>query len=109
MVNCYCLKRIEVGSNKVYNIVRVQRKNLQRGFDNTMKITVKLFASLRDFGPEIQERSVPDRSTVAMVVSSLRLPEDIPLLTVVNGVHTGPHSTLQEGDVLALFPPVGGG
>ena len=74
-----------------------------------MKITVKLFATLRDFGPEIQEMSVPENTTVGSVVTSLSLPEDIPLLTIVNGVHTKPEAILQEGDVLALFPPVGGG
>jgi molybdopterin synthase sulfur carrier subunit len=74
-----------------------------------MKITVKLFAILRDFGPEIQEISVPDSSTVASIVASLRLPEDIPLLTIVNGVHTSLPASLHDGDVLALFPPVGGG
>ena len=74
-----------------------------------MKITVKLFATLRDFGPEIQEMSVPENSTIAKVIKSLNLPEDIPLLTIVNGVHTDPKETLKEEDVLALFPPVGGG
>jgi sulfur carrier protein len=74
-----------------------------------MKITVKLFATLRDFGPEIEEKSVPENSNVESVVNSLKLPEDIPLLTIVNGVHTDPKEMLKEGDVLALFPPVGGG
>jgi len=74
-----------------------------------MKITVKLFATLRDFGPEIKELSVPENSTVESVVTSLNLPKEIPLLTIVNGVHTDPKATLQAGDVLALFPPVGGG
>jgi molybdopterin synthase sulfur carrier subunit len=74
-----------------------------------MKITIKLFASLRDFGPDIQEKSVPASTTVASVVDTLSLPEEIPLLTIVNGVHTSPQAVLKEGDVLALFPPVGGG
>ena len=74
-----------------------------------MKITIKLFATLRDFGPEIEEKSVPENSTVESVVNSLSLPEDIPLLTIVNGVHTDPQKTLEDGDMLALFPPVGGG
>ena len=74
-----------------------------------MKITIKLFATLRDFGPEIQEKSVPENSTLESVVNSLSLPEEIPLLTIVNGVHTDPQKTLKDGDVLALFPPVGGG
>lgn len=74
-----------------------------------MNITVKLFATLRDFGPEIEVKSVPENRTVAWVVRSLSLPEDIPLLIIVNGVHTDPKKILHEGDVLALFPPVGGG
>lgn len=55
-----------------------------------MKITTKLFASLRDFGPEIQEKSVSEGSTIEKVVKSLNLPEEIPLLAIVNGVHTDP-------------------
>ena len=74
-----------------------------------MKITIKLFATLRDFGPEIQEKSVPENSSVASVIDSLSLPKEIPLLTIVNGVHTDPKEIMLEGDVLALFPPVGGG
>ncbi len=74
-----------------------------------MKITVKLFATLRDFGPEIQEMNVPENSTIEKVVNSLNLPVDIPLLKIVNGVHIDPKEMLKEGDVLALFPPVGGG
>jgi len=74
-----------------------------------MKITIKLFATLRDFGPDIQEMSVSENSTIEKVVKSLNLPEEIPLLTIVNGVHTDSKEVLKEGDVLALFPPVGGG
>lgn len=74
-----------------------------------MKITVKLFATLRDFGPEIQEMSISDDSSIEKVISSLNLPEDMPLLKIVNGVHTDQKEKLKEGDVLALFPPVGGG
>jgi len=74
-----------------------------------MKITVKLFATLRDFGPKIQEMSVSENSTIEKAIKSLNLPEEIPLLTIVNGVHTDPEEMLKEGDVLALFPPVGGG
>ena len=74
-----------------------------------MKIIIKLFATLRDCGPEIQEKNVSAGSSVATVIDSLSLPEGIPLLTIVNGVHTDPQEKLKEGDVLALFPPVGGG
>jgi len=49
-----------------------------------MKITIKLFATLRDFGPEIKEMNVSENSTIEKVVESLNLPEDIPLLKIVN-------------------------
>jgi sulfur carrier protein len=74
-----------------------------------MHITVKLFATLRDFGPEIQEMKVEQNITIEEVIKTLNLPEDIPLLKIVNGVHADPGKMLKEGDVLALFPPVGGG
>ena len=87
---------------------QVGKQNVS-GIEKIMNITVKLFATLRDFGPKIQEMNVPENSTIEKVVKSLNLPEDIPLLKIVNGVHTDPKEMLKEGDVLALFPPVGGG
>ncbi|MFC1845477.1 MoaD/ThiS family protein, partial [Thermodesulfobacteriota bacterium] len=84
-------------------------KTTNKSTGKSMKITIKLFATLRDFGPDIQEKSVPENSSVASVIDSLSLPGDIPLLKIVNGVHTDPEEKLKDGDVLALFPPVGGG
>lgn len=74
-----------------------------------MKITIKLFATLRDFGPDIKEVSVSENSTIEKIVKSFNLPEETPLLTIVKGVHIDPKEMLMERDVLALFPPVGGG
>jgi len=43
-----------------------------------MKITIKLFATLRDFGPDIKEVSVSENRTIEKVVKSLNLPAEIP-------------------------------
>jgi len=96
-------------SNYVYYIWRASLKTTKKSIGNCMKITIKLFATLRDFGPGIKEVSVSENSTIEKIVKSFNLPEETPLLTIVNGVHTDPKEMLKERDVLALFPPVGGG
>ncbi len=74
-----------------------------------MKITVKLFATLKQYGPEIQEMTVQEGTTVADIVRMLRIPESIPLLRIVNSVHVDPNHKLKDGDPLALFSPIAGG
>lgn len=43
------------------------------------------------------------------VAGDLHIPEEELALILVNGVSGRPEKSLNEGDVLALFPPVGGG
>lgn len=74
-----------------------------------MKVRIKLFATLRNFGPEEQEIEVPENATIEDVIKLLKLPEKIPLLRIVNGEHRNLNYRLKEGDVIALFPPIGGG
>ncbi len=74
-----------------------------------MTVKVKLFASLRDFGPEEQVMEIPGNSTLEDVVARLKLPEGIPLLKVVNGEIRKIDHPLREGDEIALFPPIAGG
>lgn len=74
-----------------------------------MKVKVKLFASLRTFGPDEQILEVPDRTTIDEVVHILRIPGTIRLLRIVNGEHRPADYHLQDNDELALFPPLAGG
>jgi molybdopterin converting factor small subunit len=60
-----------------------------------MKVTVKLFASLRKDRFAVDERDYQEGATVGHILASLHIPEAA--------------SPLQEGDLLAIFPPVGGG
>ena len=74
-----------------------------------MKVKVKLFASLRTFGPDEQILELPAQTTIDEVVHILKIPETIRLLKIVNGEHRPADHVLQDGDDLALFPPIAGG
>jgi molybdopterin converting factor small subunit len=74
-----------------------------------MKVTVKLFASLRSFGPDEQVLHLPDNTTIDDVVRILQIPGTIRLLRIVNGEHRPADHELKDGDDLALFPPIAGG
>lgn len=78
-------------------------------FIRAMKVTVKLFATLRNFGPVEQEMELADNSTLEDLIKILKLPEKIPLLKIVNGEHRTIHYPLKERDEVALFPPIAGG
>lgn len=70
---------------------------------------MKLFATLRNFGPEEQEIELPEQATLGDVIALLRLPEKIPTLKIVNGEHRNLKHPLKDGDEIALFPPIAGG
>ena len=74
-----------------------------------MKVKVKLFASLRTFGPDEQVIDFPDSTTIDSVVDFLKIPRTIRLLMIVNGEHRPAGHHLQDNDELALFPPIAGG
>ena len=74
-----------------------------------MKVKVKLFALLRQFGPDEQTVELPEGTTIDDVVRSLKLPGTIRLLRIVNGEHRPTDHVLKDGDDLALFPPIAGG
>jgi molybdopterin converting factor small subunit len=76
-----------------------------------MKVKIKLFASLKQFGPDEQEVDLPENATIedAIKLIKINLPETFPLLKIVNGEHRPAKYALKDGDELALFPPIAGG
>jgi molybdopterin converting factor subunit 1 len=81
-----------------------------------MKITVKLFASVRDLcGFDEKEFIVPEGITVDEVLRRLSVSfaelgaKKSSLLCAINEEYARPDIALAEGDVLAIFPPVSGG
>ena len=79
-----------------------------------MEIEVKLFATLRDYLPKGSGRfsckmEVDGSTRVQDILSRLKIPEEIPKIILINGVHAKKEQVLKEGDVLSVFPPVAGG
>lgn len=80
-----------------------------------MKITVRLFAALRDvFGTNQLEVEAPDQCSVQELVTMLR--EQTPAFNADGALHVAINkqyaqwdSELHEGDEVAIFPPVAGG
>ncbi|MFW9916529.1 MAG: MoaD/ThiS family protein [Candidatus Thorarchaeota archaeon] len=81
-----------------------------------MEIQVKLYASLRKFGPKglsIGEAfAVHGQSgwTIADLVNSLNIPLESAKIVMVDGIHRKLDFALPDSPVLvAIFPPIGGG
>jgi sulfur carrier protein ThiS len=83
-----------------------------------MRITLKLYATLGRYLPDDAEKNIahldlPDEISVATVVERFRLPPELVHLVLVNGVFVAPEqraeTRLEDGDVLAIWPPVAGG
>jgi molybdopterin converting factor small subunit len=74
-----------------------------------MNVTVKLFASFRAGRFEIETGDYPAGTTVADVADSLKLPHSELGIMMVNNRHVKLERVLAEGDILALFPLLGGG
>ena len=79
-----------------------------------MEIEVKLFATLRDYLPKGSDRfsckmNVNGPTRIQDILSKLKIPEEMPKIILVNGVHGKNDQVLKEGDVVSIFPPVAGG
>jgi len=83
-----------------------------------MKIRLKLFAALRDYLPagatsNEMELKVADGISVQALIDLEPVPARRVHLLLVNGYHVAPSAfgttTLSDGDVVAIWPPVAGG
>lgn len=74
-----------------------------------MIITVKLFATLRNYNEKIMTVDIPETATVKDVAIQVKLPIEEIAITMINGRGCKLDATLKENDTLAFFPAVGGG
>jgi sulfur-carrier protein len=73
-----------------------------------MNITVKLFASLRKGRFDLKNIRCEDNTTVGNICRELGIIENS-LILLVNSKHADFNYSLSNGDVLAIFPLIGGG
>jgi len=74
-----------------------------------MRVTVKLFATFRDGRFKVEEKDLPEGSKVLSVLGPLKIQPEEVAICLVNGQNVNEHHVLNDGDTIALFPPVGGG
>lgn len=85
----------------------------------SMKIQVKLYASLSDrmpAGVQPHEGAVlelPDGTSPHALIDRLDVPKELAHLILLNGVYVNPEDrdkpVLKDGDVVAVWPPIAGG
>jgi molybdopterin converting factor small subunit len=74
-----------------------------------MQITVKLFAHFRNNRFDKEVRTIAPGVTAGAIVTVLAIPEEEVGVILINGRHGSLNQSLAEGDILSLFPLVGGG
>jgi molybdopterin synthase sulfur carrier subunit len=75
-----------------------------------MHINIQLFASLSNFTPVSAEKHpIAPGTTVGMLLEHLGVAENEVKLIFVDGKKGDLTSTLQGGERVGIFPPVGGG
>jgi molybdopterin converting factor small subunit len=77
-----------------------------------MRVTVRLYASLRDLapaGPGEAEIELPAGTTVADLVARLGIPAGMVRKAFVSGIARDESYVLQPGEEVGLFPPIAGG
>jgi sulfur-carrier protein len=83
-----------------------------------MKITLKLYAGLSQHLPENSEKhstklDISSSETAFSILDKLKVPKESAHLVLLNGVYLEPEERekpkFNEGDTLAVWPPVAGG
>lgn len=79
-----------------------------------MKVTVRLFATFRDFSPTPAvpgplSIDIDAHEQVRGLLCALHLPDELPRIILVNGLFSMEDRELREGDVVSIFPPLIGG
>ena len=72
-------------------------------------IEVRLFATLREGRGKILFLEAGELETAGELLRKLDIaPSDVAIL-LINGFHSKSEDKIKEGDLISLFPPVGGG
>jgi molybdopterin converting factor small subunit len=74
-----------------------------------MDIKVRLFATLRDGRGKELMLKLDEKPNVEMILNELEIDERDVAILLINGRDGAMDRILTEGDVVSLFPPVGGG
>ncbi len=74
-----------------------------------MRLKVKLFAFFREGRFKEEDREYPEGTRVGEIVADLGIAGDEVGVVMINSRQSGLAAPVSEGDVLAIFPVIGGG
>ncbi|MBV1756510.1 MAG: MoaD/ThiS family protein [Dethiosulfatibacter sp.] len=74
-----------------------------------MSIEIRYFATLRRNGLKKEVLTFEEGISVSKVLSEILIEEKDVAILLVNGIKVSFDKELKDGDIVALFPPVGGG
>ena len=79
--------------------------------NSLISVTVKLFADLREYGPNKTILEFQEGTTIESIIEKYKIPKDERnLIIMVNGrPHRDKKFILKNRDVVALFPLIAGG
>lgn len=78
-------------------------------FKELIMIEVRLFAGLRQGRQKVYHMENESLKTVKDIMDVLSIsPKEVNIL-LINGFHQKPETEVKDGDVVSLFPAVGGG
>ena len=79
--------------------------------NNKINVTVKFFAMLREYGPVKETINVPENSTIKLLFKRYQIPKEAwKTIIIVNGrPHKDLETVINDGDIVSIFPPIGGG
>lgn len=74
-----------------------------------LNVEVRLFATFREGREKKYILELPQESNILTVLDMLKIKEEDVSILLLNGRDGDVSRLLKDGDILALFPPVGGG
>jgi len=72
-------------------------------------IEVRVFATLRQGRDKVTMLPAENFSTAGDIIRHMEIPDEEVSILLINGFHKKPGDAVKDGDIVALFPPVGGG
>jgi len=74
-----------------------------------MNIEVRLFATFREGRDKKYFLEIEEGTTIKDILKKLKINEDEVSLGLLNGIDGSLDREVKNGDIISLFPPVGGG
>jgi molybdopterin converting factor small subunit len=72
-------------------------------------IEVRLFATFREGREKVSFFEASNFKCAGDIIDYLKIPRKEVAILLINGYYSAADAPINDGDILALFPPVGGG